>query len=238
MDLDTAITVARAFVTNGGGPHTRDQLAGAMGQSPMSGAFIMKLSAARQFGLVDFVDGKFKLTDLGFSIVDKNEAREKSARVHAFLNVDLYRRVYEEFKGKQLPPRPLGLEQTFVQMGVAPKQKTNARLAFDRSARQAGFSTLDPDRLIEPMLGGGSSNPPTTTAGKSTAPTSFSGGVSSGAATLDPLIAGLLDRLPAPGETWSTEKRKKWLQTFEANLEIIYPEELTLDEMIPPKQNN
>jgi len=221
MDLDTAITVARAFIANGGGAHTRDQLAGAMGQSPLSGAFIMKLSAARQFGLVDFVDGKFKLTDLGFSIVDKNEAREKSARVQAFLSVELYRKIYEEFKGKQLPPRPLGLEQTFVQMGVAPKQKTNARLAFDKSARQAGFSTIDPDRLIEPMLGGGPGSPPPPAAvGRSVAPTSFAGG---GVAALDPLIGGLLDRLPPPGQPWQMEKRKKWLQTFEANLEMIYP---------------
>jgi hypothetical protein len=237
MDLDTAVTVARAFVTNGGGAHTRDQLAGAMGQSPLSGAFIMKLSAARQFGLVDYIDGKFKLTDLGFSIVDKSEVREKSARVQAFLNVELYRKVYEEFKGKQLPPRPLGLEQTLVQMGVAPKQKTNARLAFDRSAKQAGFSTLDPDRLIEPMVGGGSGSgpPPPAAVGKGTMPTSFAG---SGGAALDPLIGGLLDRLPPPGEIWSTEKRKKWLQTFEANLEMIYPEGLTSADQALPKQDD
>jgi hypothetical protein len=222
MDLDTAVTVARAVVANGGGAHTRDQLAGAMGQSPLSGAFIMKLSAARQFGLVDFADGKFKLTDLGFSIVDKSESRERAARVQAFLNVELYRKIYEEFKGKQLPPRPLALEQTFVQMGVAQKQKSNARLAFDKSARQAGFSTLDPDRLIEPMLGGGSGdNPYAVLAASITRPTSFAGGGRS--IGLDPLIEGLLDRLPPPGENWPIAKRQRWLQTFEANLEMIYP---------------
>ena len=198
-----------------------------MGQSPLSGAFIMKLSAARQFGLVDFVDSKFKLTDLGFSIVDKSESREKSARVQAFLNVELYRKIYEEFKGKQLPPRPLGLEQTFVQMGVSSKQKSNARLAFDKSARQAGFSTLDPDRLIEPMVGATIDIPSTgiSTLGKGPSrPPSFAGG---GGSALDPLIAGLLDRLPPAGESWSMEKRKKWLQTFEANLEMIYPSDET-----------
>jgi len=236
MDLDAAITVARAFVANGGRPHTRDQLAGALGQSPLSGAFIMKLSAARQFGLVDFAEGKFKLTELGFSIVDKNESREKSAKVQAFLSVELYRRIYEEFKGKQLPPRPLGLEQTFVQMGVTQKQKSNARLAFEKSARQAGFSALDPDRLIEPMHGGGpGDSPPNPVAvAKGIRPASFAGG---GRAGLDPLIEGLLDRLPPPGAIWSTEKRKKWLQTFEANLEIIYPEGLELDDPSLPKQN-
>jgi hypothetical protein len=222
MDLDTAITVARAFVANGGGAHTRDQLAGALSQSPLSGAFIMKLSAARQFGLVDFADGKFKLTDLGFSVVDKNETREKSARVQAFLNVELYRKIYEEFKGKQLPPRPLGLEQTFVKMGVTQKQKGNARLAFEKSARQAGFSTLDPDRLIEPMIGAASDNGPVAAMAPAKRPVVFAGG---GGFSLDPLIAGLLDRLPPAGEIWSIEKRKKWLQTFEANLEMIYPAE-------------
>jgi hypothetical protein len=173
--------------------------------------------------LVDFVDGKFRLTDLGFSIVDKNESREKSARVQAFLSVELYRKIYEDFKGKQLPPRPHGLEQTFVQMGVTQKQKTNARLAFDKSARQAGFSTLDPDRLIEPMLGGGSGADPAAVVAPIKRPASFAGG--GGGASLDPLIIGLLDRLPPPGESWSIEKRKKWLQTFEANLEMIYPSE-------------
>ncbi|QPF87580.1 hypothetical protein IC762_15370 [Bradyrhizobium genosp. L] len=224
MDLDAAISVARSIATNGGRPHTRDQLAGAMNQSSLSGAFIMKLSAARQFGLVDLADGKFKLTDLGFSIVDKSEAREKEARVRAFLSVELYRKIYEEFKGKQLPPRPLGLEQTFVDMGVAPKQKTNARLAFDRSAKQAGFTSLDPDRLIEPMLNAVGNVPVAASVGKLEAPMSFGGGA--GSAHLDPLIVGLLDRLPSPGKPWSEDKRRKWIQTLEANLEMIYPIDL------------
>ena len=229
MDLDTAITVARAFVANGGGPRTRDQLAGALGQSPLSGAFIMKLSAARQFGLVDFSDGKFKLTDLGFSIVDKNETREKAAKVQAFLSVELYRRIYEEFKGKQLPPRPLGLEQTFVQMGVTQKQKSNAKLAFEKSARQAGFSTLDPDRLIEPITNQvlrPALFVDNDTFGDSPVPNpSGNSPPSSGKIGLDPLIQGLLSRLPNPGDPWSTDKRQKWLQTLAANLEMIYPPE-------------
>jgi hypothetical protein len=226
MDLDTAVTVARAFVVNGGGAHTRDQLAGAMQQSPNSGAFIMKLSAARQFGLVDFIDGKFKLTDLGFSVVDKNETREKTARVQAFLNVELYRKIYEEFKGKQLPPRPLGLEQTFVQMGVAKKQKTNARLAFDRSARQAGFSTIDPDRLIEPMVNLELTARSTVMAKSGVAGVpgnTFFPPVVEQFPELDPLVKGLLSRLPKQGSSWSADARKKWLQTLEANLEMIYP---------------
>lgn len=224
MDLENAIGVARAILNNGGVPMSREQLAGAMKQSSTSGAFILKVSAARQFGIIEHKDSKFQLTDLGFSVLDKSEAREKAARAQAFLNVALYRRLYEDFKNKQLPPRPFGLEQTLVQMGVAPKQKSNARLAFERSAKQAGYRNVDPDRLIEPILGissGATSEMPpadeTATSAPQMAPERPT------PSNLDPLIKGMLDRLPKPGEPWSADKRKKWLETFASNLDWIYP---------------
>jgi hypothetical protein len=224
VDLENVVAVARAIINNGS-QLSRDQLAGALQQSPGSGAFILKVSSARQFGLVDLRDGKFQLTDLGFSIVDKNETREKQARVQAFLNVPLYRRIYEDFKGKQLPDRPHGLDNTLINIGVTPKLKSNARLAFEKSARYAGFFNVDPDRLIEPVISGGISSA-AADAPVSGGPTGGGGNISTPRlGGLDPLIQGLLSRLPPPGEVWSEEKRKKWLQTLSANLEIIYPPE-------------
>lgn len=44
---------------------------------------------------------------------------------------------------------------------------------------------------------------------------------------LDPLIRGLLDRLPPPGSTWPEAKRKDWLATLEANLDLVYPDDGT-----------
>ena len=231
-DLDAAITVARAIVEGGGYPVTRDQLAGALKQAAAGGAFILKVSAARQFGLVDFNQSKFQLTDLGFAIVDKNEAREKAARAQAFLSVPLYRRLYDDFKGRQLPPRPLGFEQTLVQLGVTPKQKANARIVFERSARQAGFSTVDPDRLIEPILGATGSldqgSPGAGSEERRHAPlaarsSGMSGPPPISQPALDPLIQGLLTRLPKAGDGWSKEKRERWLTTLRANLDMIYP---------------
>jgi hypothetical protein len=232
-DLESAIGVARAILHNGGSQLSRDQLAGALGQSPASGSFIIKVSSAKQFGLVDSRDGKFQLTDLGFSILDKNELREKQARVQAFLNIGLYKKLYDDFKGKQLPPRPHGLEHTLVQIGVTPKQKGNARLAFEKSAKQAGFFNVDPDRLIEPVIAPTQVlRPPlhidgesfgVGNAGSSAGDGGFSPSPPSGKSGLDPLIQGLLSRLPNPGESWSPDKRQKWLQTLAANLEMIYP---------------
>jgi hypothetical protein len=158
MDLETAMSVAGAMLRGGGVAVSRDQLAGLMNQSAGGGNFVQKVAAARLFGLVSLTSGKYELTDVGFNILDSDETRQKTARKEAFLSVPLYRRTYDEFRGKQLPPRPHGLEQAFVKFGVVPNQKTNARLAFDKSASQAGFFAAGPDRLIEPIISGSSSS--------------------------------------------------------------------------------
>ena len=40
---------------------------------------------------------------------------------------------------------------------------------------------------------------------------------------IDPLLQGLLQRLPKRGETWPEHTRKEWMATLEANLKLIYP---------------
>jgi hypothetical protein len=153
MDLDTGISVAQSMMDAGGVALTREQLAGVMKLSVGSGTFITKTGTARIFGLIASVQGKYELTNLGFAIVDNDENSQRAAKAEAFLTVPLYKRTYEEFKGKQLPPKT-GLENAFAKFGVAPKQVYNARLAFEKSANQAGFFSAGPDRLIEPILRG------------------------------------------------------------------------------------
>ena len=43
-----------------------------------------------------------------------------------------------------------------------------------------------------------------------------------GDATTDPLIQGLVDRLPKPDNTWSLEDRVKWLRTAANIFVLIY----------------
>lgn len=140
MDLEAAISIALGIFQGGGVPLSRDQLAGMLSLSLGSGNFVTKVATARMFGLVNFVQSKYELTDLGFSILDSDEKRHRKARADAFLTVPLYKRAYEEFCGRQLPPRPHGLEQAFLKFGVAPKQGKRARLAFDKSAARQGIS--------------------------------------------------------------------------------------------------
>jgi hypothetical protein len=42
---------------------------------------------------------------------------------------------------------------------------------------------------------------------------------------LDPLIDALLEHLPAPGDYFAQDDRKRWLQILEMSLDLIYDDE-------------
>lgn len=224
QDLEAGITVARAILQAGGVALTRDQLAGVMNQSAGSGAFVTKIATARMFGLIAVNSGKYELTNVGFEILDSDERRQKAARAAAFLNVPLYRKTYDEFRGKQLPPRPLGLETAFIRFGVAQKQKTNARLAFDKSAAQAGFFQNGQDRLIEPISAAPPTQvlkPPLLEGDDAFFPASVQA-EKPASLGLNPFVQGLLDALPEPGTNWAIEGRAKWLVAASNIFDLIY----------------
>ncbi len=155
MDLDAAVEVVRLMRDRGGSTaFSRDQLAALLGHAVKSGTFQAKLHAARMFGLAEGSAGKFKVSQLGFDTVDSDPTRASAGKAEAFLRVPLYRRTYDEYRGKTLPSRPHGLERVFIEFGVAPKRGGNARLAFERSARQAGFFQHGDDQLVAPIITG------------------------------------------------------------------------------------
>lgn len=222
--LQDAISVARAIYDQGCVPLSRDQIAAAMKVAVGSGSFSLKVGAARMFNLVANVGGKYQLTDTGHDVLSSNEAQAQAARRDAFLHVPLYKRAFTEFRNKLLPPRPLGLEQAFVTFGVAPKQKDKARWAFEKSAQFAGFFSGGNDRLVEPVIGPVSR---ATEASQKTGEAEASTAVDvthhkTTDPTKEPLIHGLLIRLPEAGTEWSHEKRVRWLQLFASVLDMVY----------------
>jgi hypothetical protein len=226
-DINAAIEIARTILGKGAHPLSREQLAGALGQNPSTGSFNLKVGAARMFGVIETVQGKYQLTQLGFAIADTDEARHRAAKVAAFLNVPLYKAVYDKYRGNQLPPRPHGLEQAFIQFGIPPKQKANARQAFDRSAQQAGFFENSRDRLVEPIVGPSSyrraqENEPTDDHERSEQDHGVSGLGGWDGPELDPLILALLRKIPEPTDPWPLASRARWLRTFAMNLTQIY----------------
>lgn len=222
QDLADAISVAKGVHTLGGSSCDIDQLAAKLGHTVTSGSFQQRLNTARIFGLLTSSKGKVTLTALGTRIVDSQQ--ERSAKVESFLNVPLYKKVYDHFKGASLPP-PSGLDAMLVSFGVAPKQKETARRAFNRSAAQAGFFEIAQDRLTSPSLkGSGEPLPSGNEEGQSDADGKKKGTNSGdgGNGTRHPLIDGLIKALPAGGEDWPLESRKKWLQAAAMNFAFVY----------------
>jgi len=124
-----------------------DQLAAWTDQSVKSSGFRLQIATARMFGVIEGSSGRHRLTDMGRMIVDPSQAREGKAR--AFLNVPLYKAVYEKYRGGVLPPSA-AFERDIVGLGVAEKQKDKARQVFERSATQAGFFEAGKSKLVMP----------------------------------------------------------------------------------------
>jgi hypothetical protein len=226
-DLDDAIEVATAVYSNAGDQCEIDQLAGFMHQTVTSGAFRMKVQAARIFGVVELNRTVVSLTTIGHAVVDPD--RERSGRSEAFLSVPLYRQVYEKYRGRLLPP-DTGLEREMVSLGVAEKQRDKARQAFQRSAGQAGFFEQGRNRLVLPAgvvpVALADSERPTVTLERGATPREEPlSAFPPSAAGMHPFIQGLLMKLPAPESRWPQVERKKWLQAADNIFGLIYTED-------------
>ncbi|MBI1187664.1 MAG: hypothetical protein GC206_10115 [Alphaproteobacteria bacterium] len=233
VDLDTAIAVARDIQQIGGQSCEAEQLAGLWRISAAGGNFRARYAPARTFGLLTAEKGSFTLTALGMRIVDRTQ--EAAARVDAFLNVPLYKAVYEKYRNYQLPGTP-ALEGEMVRLGVVPKQKGLARQVFLRSARQAGFFWAGEDRLVRPNVAASAGPAPETLRQEAADGASISaqspprfGGGGSGTGGYHPFIEGLLQTLPEPGTVWTVEGRAAWLRAAAQNFTLIYQGEGKID---------
>lgn len=225
LSLDEAITIAKGVHAISGTGQI-DQVAAHLKQKPDTGSFRLKLGVTKMFGLITYSVGTVTLTELGKQICDPQQ--EQAAKVQAFLNIPLYQKVYEKFKGANLPP-VAGLEMAMVDLGVAPKQKTTARQVFHRSATLAGFFWSGGDRLVQPPIKSGTTGalvqPSAGTSIEKPEKPANGGGGGTGCGGDDPAIQGLIKRLPAPDSDWPLEKQAKWLLAISHAFEVIYPRE-------------
>ena len=220
IPLDDAIEVASQIQHNvGSGAMSDDQLAPALKLSPKSSGYRTRLSAARLFALIES-DGGHRLSDLGKRIVDAKQ--ERAARSDAFLNIPLYRRVYEEHKGSTIPPAA-ALEREFLSFGVAAKQTARARQVLERSAEQANFFEHGRDRLVKPTVKQGEESADDADKGKGSAGDSGgSGGNGGGGGTGDALLDALISKLPKSGIKWGADERVAWLTMMAMGFQITY----------------
>jgi hypothetical protein len=145
----------------------------------------------------------------------------RSAKVTAFLNVELFRVMYDQYKANALPPPP-AIERQMEQLGVSPKQKERARQTFMKSAQYAGFIDASTGRFIKPGIAQHEmpkQEPPKQQRG------SGSGDGTDGL-NLDLLLIALLKKIPEADKGWPAAQRVRWFRTFAMNVSQIYDGEM------------
>jgi hypothetical protein len=224
-DLESAVQLAQTINDRAGSSCENEELAVWMGQTASGGTFRTRLGAAKMFGLIETGQGRATLTSLGREALD-NSGKTQASRITAFLNVELFRVMYDQFKGAVLPPSP-AIERQVVELGVSPKQKERARQTFMSSAKYAGFIDATSGRFVKPGIAQGevrtNDKPPVEQEKRG------NGGGNDDPPEIDPIIGGLLKRLPKSGDVWPEAERKLWLQLLEGSFKLIYK-----DAPIPP----
>lgn len=165
-----------------------------------------------------------RLTESGRQVVVEDAP---AAKAQAFLRVPLYSAVYDKFKNSRLPSKHV-LENEMKNMGVPAKQVDKARQVFERSARQAGFFEVGDSRLVrphsQPQIRNNSElaqRPMMDTEDRFESYVAEAG-LHHHYRRDDPLIVGLVERLPVAGSSWSDEARVAWLRLASSIFDVAY----------------
>ncbi|HEX2825668.1 MAG TPA: hypothetical protein VHP37_04930 [Burkholderiales bacterium] len=139
--LSDSLDVAKTVHFTLGGTTTLDELAAALGYAGTNnGAFKSRVAAARIFGLLEKSGNRFSITDLARSILmPVYEWSAKESLVEAFFNVELFQRVFEEYRGKQLPTEAGMKNALKTAFGITPGVVDRAYRVLMDSADTARF---------------------------------------------------------------------------------------------------
>jgi hypothetical protein len=233
-DLESCVELAQTLHSRAGTSCDQGELAAWMNQSAAGGTFRTRISAAKMFGLIDTGQGRATLLPLGRDAIE-GSGKERAARIQAFLTPELFIKMYEQNKGHPLPPAA-AIERQIEQFGVSPKQKERARQTFLKSATYAGFIDPGTGRFVKPGIGGAREDAGAAPESERDGGNSGAGG-GGGPPKIDPIIQGLLARLPKSGAVWAEAERKLWLQLLEGSFKLIYlsdpPEHIKANRRAP-----
>ena len=122
--LEDAIAVARAIQeSNSGLPFDRALLARAMGTTPASSGYTMKLNSSAKYGLTQggYNDDRISLTPRGEAIVaPKGVGEQLKAIIDAAIQPDVFGRFYRMLDGKRLPEDTFAQNMLQREFGVRP----------------------------------------------------------------------------------------------------------------------
>ena len=239
FNMKSSLDVARLIYEKGGGSCTPDQLAAFLDyKSVKSGTYQTRTSASRQFGFVQSGGGEISITERAQNILNPVMPEDAIlAKTEAFLAVELFNQIYQQFQGKTLPPG-VGLKNLFTQMYNLTNDRVGPAIrVFFQSAEYAGFFATggNRSRLIKPPINISDRKPNSDIQMESQPQNEgqqkpkWTGGGGGEPPGVHSAIIGLLRELPAPGNTWKKSKKDAFKTAFAATLDFIYP---TDDEAI------
>ncbi len=233
FDNIQSLEVAKAIHEKGGGTCTPDQLAAFLNyMSVKSGTYQTRVSAAKQFGFIRSEGSNIVITERAQQILSPVMPDDAvNAKADAFLSVELFKEIFEKYKGGPIPPEA-GLKNLLQQSYgfTADRVGPAVRVLLDSAEQSGFFSTAgDKSRLIRPAVKptGFSKVEPLAKAHApehlTEKPPKFSGGSSDGPSGVHSAIIGLLRELPPPGSNWPTKQKNRFVKAFQATLDFIYP---------------
>jgi hypothetical protein len=249
FSLDKSIEVPKLIHERAGGRCGRGQLAGLLGYSGVkNGGFLTRMSAAKMFGLIEENGEVITLTERAKKILSPVRPSDaEQAKLDAFLAVELFRKVFEDFDGHTLPAAD-GLSNLFLtQYKIVPNQVASALRNLMDSADSAGLFRVTGNRskLIRPIIRNDSTaalaparfpaaadderqDDDGGNRGQRNASRNGNGGGGQSGPDLSgvhPALIGLIQNLPAVGATLGPKRRAALIDAFKHTINFIYPEE-------------
>ena len=239
QELRGAYELVRAIADAGDVSLDWKSLAGRIKHAPDGGAFRKRNATARGFGLIDYGSGHSVLTPLGLKL--SKPRHQQDALQEAFLSVDLFRKLFENYRGDTLPPDSSILIQ-LKELGLYGESAETAKNVFIRSAKFARLideeGRLIPKSelhkpmpmitpVITPLIIRRSGQPVITPLIKPMGAEEMAQPVAEDdeETGVDPALLGLMQRLPPPGTIIGPKRRKGIIDAFASTINFLYPEE-------------
>jgi hypothetical protein len=143
--LEQALKIAYALKNhNGGNPWEPDEVRKAIGAGTGGNAFFYLTAASRDYGLTIGTrdSDKISLADLGRDIVYAPSPEiEKARKEQGFLNVDIFKRVLEYYKGSNLPEMKYLGNTLQKEFGLDPETHEEFSRTFRENCQYLGITS-------------------------------------------------------------------------------------------------
>jgi hypothetical protein len=151
--LEEALKIAYAIKDhNGGNPWEPEEIRKAIGAGTGGNAYFYLTAASRDYGLTTGTTSadKIALTDLGRDLVYAPDSEtEHALKLRAFLNVDVFKRVLEYYKGSNLPEMKYLGNTLQKEFGLAPETHEEFSRTFRENCQYLGITSGLPGEVGE-----------------------------------------------------------------------------------------